>query len=63
MKQALASRDGRMAYFLLKDHYLGAHAQGHIATTAEEKLASMSYFGEKKNWTMDKMCTTLTDLF
>ena len=23
VKQALASRDGRMAYFLLKDHYLG----------------------------------------
>ena len=52
IKPAQRARDGRLAYQLLFNHYLGPNNVGNMASAAETKLASTMYNGEKKrfNW-------------
>ena len=48
VKPAQRTRNGHMAYQNLYNHYLGANNVNNMATTAETKLKSVTYSGEKK---------------
>jgi hypothetical protein len=51
IKPALKTRNGRDAYMLLFDHFLGPNNVGNMASAAETKLTSTLYNGEKKRFT------------
>lgn len=48
------TRNGRLAYMALYDHYLGPNNLDHMASQAEGKLKSTRYYGEKKRWNFEK---------
>jgi hypothetical protein len=52
IKPALRTRNGRDAYMLLFDHFLGPNHVGNMASEAETKLTGTLYNGEKRcfNW-------------
>jgi hypothetical protein len=50
IKPALRTRNGRDAYMLLFDHFLGPSNVGNMASEAETKLTSTLYNGEKKRF-------------
>jgi hypothetical protein len=52
-KHALRTRNGRDAYMLLFDHFLGPNNIGNMASEAETKLTSTLYNGEKKRFTWE----------
>ena len=54
MKPAQRRRDGRRAFLALWDHYLGPNNVDNMASTAERKLSSTTYTGEKKRWNFEK---------
>ena len=54
IKTAQRSRDGRAAYNALYNHYLGPNSVDNMANSAERKLQSLSYTGEKRRWNFDK---------
>jgi len=43
-------RDGRAAFRTLHDHYFGENEVDNLATEAENKLMTLKYYGEKRNW-------------
>jgi hypothetical protein len=47
IKPALGTRNGRDAYMLLFDHFLGPNNVGNMASESETKLTSTLYNGEK----------------
>ena len=47
-------RDGRGAYFGLWNHYLGPNNIDNAATTAERRLETTTYDGEKRRWNFEK---------
>ena len=47
VRPAQRTRNGRMAYRALKNHYLGPNNTNHQANEAEAKLKDSSYHGEK----------------
>jgi hypothetical protein len=51
IKPALRTRNGRDAYMLLFDHFLGPNNVGNMASEAETKLTSTLKNGEKKRFT------------
>ena len=51
---AQRTRNGRMAYRALKNHYLGPNNTNHQANEAEAKLKDSSYHGEKCQWNFEK---------
>jgi hypothetical protein len=51
IKPAQRGKNGRLAYELLFDHYLGPNTIGNMANVAETKLSSTIYNGEKKRFT------------
>jgi hypothetical protein len=51
IKPALRTRNGRDAYMLLFDHFLGPYNVGNMASAAETKLTGTLYNGEKKRFT------------
>jgi hypothetical protein len=51
IKPALRTRNGRDAYMLLFDHFLGPSNVGNMASEAETKLTGTLYNGEKKRFT------------
>jgi hypothetical protein len=51
IKPAQKGNNGRLAYELLFDHYLGPNNVGNMAYAAETKLSSTLYNGEKKRFT------------
>jgi hypothetical protein len=51
IKPDLRTRNGRDAYMLLFDHFLGPNNVGNMASEAETKLTSPLYNGEKKRFT------------
>jgi hypothetical protein len=51
IKPALRTRNGRDAYMLLFDHFLGPYNVGNMASEAETMLTSTLYSGEKKRFT------------
>ena len=54
VKVAQRTRDGRTAIQALTNHYLGENMTDMIATSAERKLATTTYSGEKRRWTFEK---------
>jgi hypothetical protein len=53
IKPALRTRNGRDAYMLLFDHFLGPNNVGNMASEAETKLTGTLYNGEKKRFTWE----------
>jgi hypothetical protein len=53
MKPALRTRNGRDAYMLLFDHFLGPNNVGNMVSEAETKLTSTLYNGGKKRFTWE----------
>jgi hypothetical protein len=53
IKPALRTRNGRDAYMLLFDHFLGPNNVGNMASEAETKLTSTLYNSEKKRFTWE----------
>jgi hypothetical protein len=51
IKPDLRTRNGRYAYMLLFDHFLGPDNVGSMASKAETKLTGTFYNGEKKRFT------------
>ena len=54
VKPAQSRQDGRRASLALWDHYLGPNNVDNMASTAERKLTSTTYAGEKKRWNFEK---------
>ena len=54
VKPAQRTRNGRMAYENLYNHYLGPNNVDNMANTAESKLKTTTYLGEKKRWTFER---------
>mmetsp|Transcript_286 Transcript_286/g.801 ORF Transcript_286/g.801 Transcript_286/m.801 type:complete len:272 (-) Transcript_286:126-941(-) len=57
MKVYKRKKDGRRAYLAAYNHFLGPKNIDHMASSVEKKLASISYYGEKKNWNFEKYDT------
>jgi hypothetical protein len=53
IKPALRTRNGRDAYMLLFDHFLGPNNVGNMASEADTKLTGTLYNGEKKRFTWE----------
>jgi hypothetical protein len=53
IKPALRTRNGRDAYMLLFDHFLGPNNVGNMASEADTKLTSTLYNSEKKRFTWE----------
>jgi hypothetical protein len=53
IKPDLRTRNGRDAYMLLFDHFLGPNNVGNMASEADTKLTSTLYNGEKKRFTWE----------
>jgi hypothetical protein len=51
IKPAQKGKNGRLAYELLFDHYLGPNNFGNMANAAKTKLSRTLYYGEKKRFT------------
>jgi hypothetical protein len=51
IKSAQKGKNGRLAYELLFDHYLGPNNVGNMDNAAETKLSSTLYNGKKKRFT------------
>ena len=61
VKVAQRTRDGRMAFWSLYNHYLGPNAVDNMANMAERRLVQTTYDGEKKRWNFEKYMTVHTD--
>jgi hypothetical protein len=53
IKPALRTRNGREAYMLLFDHFLGPNNVRNMASAAKTKLTGTLYNGEKKRFTWE----------
>jgi hypothetical protein len=53
-KPAQRTKDGRRAFLMLWNHFLGPKNVDNMASEAEAKLGSVSYTGERKKWTWEK---------
>jgi hypothetical protein len=54
IRAAASTRDGRMAYELLDQHYLGANNVDIMSSKAEHLLKTLSYNGETHHWDFEK---------
>ncbi len=54
VKAAQRTRDGRMAFKALMNHYLGDNMVGILASSVERKLTSTKYYGKKRRWNFEK---------
>jgi hypothetical protein len=54
IKPALRTRNGRDAYMLLFDYFLGPNNAGNMASAGENKLTGTLYNGDKKRFTWEK---------
>ena len=55
------TRDGRGAFLVLRDDYLGPNNVDNMASLAEKKLAMTTYTGERRHWTFKKYITLHKD--
>jgi hypothetical protein len=62
-KPAQRTKDGRRAFLLLWDHFLGPNNVDNMALVAEAKIGSVSYTGERKNWTWEKYVQIHTEQY
>jgi hypothetical protein len=53
VKRAQRGKNGRLAYALLFEHYLGPNNVGNMVNATETKLSSTLYNGEKKRFTWE----------
>jgi hypothetical protein len=53
IKPAFCTRNGRDAYMLLFDHFLGPNNVGNMASAADTKLTGTLYNSEKKRFTWE----------
>ena len=58
VKPAQKTRDGRMAYLGIYNHYLGPQHVDNMANLAEDKLKNTVYNGEKRRWDFEKYVNT-----
>ena len=61
VKPAQKTRDGRMAFLKLHGHFLGESNVDTMASSAEYKLTSTTYSGEKKRYNFEKYVTVQVD--
>ena len=54
IRPAQKTRDGRMAFQRLKEHYLGTNNVDTMSSAAEKKLASTVYRGEMRRWNFER---------
>ena len=54
VKPAQKTRDGRMAYNGLYQHFLGPNNVDNMATQAEDKLKNTVYNGEQRRWDFER---------
>ena len=54
VKPAQKTRDGRMAFMGLYQHFLGPNNVDNMATMAEDKLKTTVYNGEQHRWDFEK---------
>ena len=54
VRPAQRTRDGRLAFLGLKNHYLGKNNVDIMSSRAEAKLKYTSYSGEKRRWNFEK---------
>ena len=54
VKPAQRSRDGRLAFENLYQHFLGPNNVDNMATQAEDKLKSTVYNGEQRRWDFER---------
>ena len=54
VKPAQRTRDGRMAFLNLQQHFLGPNNVDNMATLAEDKLKSTVYNGEQRRWDFER---------
>lgn len=63
VKVAQRTRNGRLAFQALYNHYLGPNNVDNLANDAERKLQSTTYTGEKRNWNFEKYVSTHVEQF
>ena len=61
VRPAQRTRDGRMAFTGLKQHYLGANMVDNMSARLEHKLQTTTYTGEKRRWNFEKYVKTQED--
>ena len=61
VRPAQKNEDGRLAFLGLKGHYLGANSVGNMATTANSKLLSTTYSGERRGWNFERFVRVHVD--
>jgi hypothetical protein len=61
LKTAQRTKDGRLAFRSLYDHYLGPNNVDNLATMAERRLSSLSYIKETRRWDFEKYVRTQVD--
>ena len=61
VKPAQRTRNGRLAFMGLWNHFLGPNNVDNMATTAERKLSDTTYVGEKNRWNFEKYVRTQQD--
>jgi hypothetical protein len=61
LKTAQRTKDGRLAYRSLYDHYLGPNNVDNLATMAERRLSSLTYNGETRRWDFEKYVRNQVD--
>lgn len=54
VKPAQRTRDGRMAFLNLQQHFLGPNNVDNMATLAEDKLKNTVYNGEQRRWDFER---------
>ena len=52
------TRDGRLAFLGLRNHYLRENNVNNMSSRAESKLKDISYSGEKRRWNFEKYVKT-----
>jgi len=61
VQKASRTRDGRKAFFSLKDHYLGQNNVDNMARLAEKKLQDTTYSGEQGRWDFEQYVRVQVD--
>lgn len=61
VQKSARTRDGRKAFYGLKDHYLGHNNVDNMASSAETKLKTTTYTGEQRRWNFEKYVRTHVD--
>ena len=57
IKGCQRSHDGRKAFWLLNDHYLGPNTIDNQAAAAEKALITLTYKGESRRWNFERYVT------